>query len=84
MVLGPLWRLPIVSLVFQLFQRSRARVLVIITALLVKVSEHCCNSSLLRVVAYHVALLLAQQALAIHLQLYLLTLGGRESAVKCH
>jgi hypothetical protein len=71
-----------VDLVFRLFRR-RPGVLVVIRALRVKVGEHCSDSSLLWVVACHMALLLTQQVLAIHLQLYLLALGGRESAVKC-
>jgi hypothetical protein len=69
-----------VDLVFRLFRR-RAGILVIIRALLVKVSEHCYDSPLLRAVAYHVALLLTEQALAIHLQLYLHSLGDVGNAV---
>ena len=70
-----------VDLVFRLGRRGG--ILVVVRALLVKVGKHYCDSFLLWAVACHVAFLLAQKALAIHLQLYLLALGDRESAVKC-
>src|SRR4030088_3245034 len=76
-----------VDLVFRLGRRGGilvvVRVFLIIRVFLVEIGKHCCNSFLLWVVACYVAFLLAQKALAIHLQLYLLALGDRESAVKC-
>ena len=71
-----------VDLVFRLLGR-RGGILVVVRVFLVQVGKHCCDSFLLRAVACHVAFLLAQKVLAIHLQLYLLALGDRESAVKC-
>src|SRR3982074_1706863 len=70
-----------VDLVFRLGRRAG---ILIVRVFLVKVGKYCYNSFLLWAVACHMAFLLAQKALAIHLLLYLLALGDRESVVKCH
>src|SRR3982074_125275 len=80
-VLGPSWRLPMVDLVFRLGRRGGilvvVRVFLVIRVFLVEVGKHYCDSFLLWAVACHVAFLLTQKALAIHLQLYLLATSGR-------